>query len=129
MSLSSSVRTFMRAFQFRVLIDGFRSSSFSSVSELHTDADRISPQIGSVSRGKTNDDDQDMLSWARVKDMRNVNVVGLDRDGEEIGRIALRARPTQYTTGERDCSKSEVLIETVTFEYDAGEAKTVYFDR
>ena len=50
---------------------------------------------------------------------RNVDIVQLDRDGSELKRWTLfNAYPTKAHFGEWDNSANEVVMETITLEYD-----------
>ncbi len=127
--LTATTKSFIRAFRFSVLIDGFKSSSFSAVSPLVTDDRYGATREGFVSRGKVEGDD-DLLNWARSKDWRTINILSHDRDGQELGRNVLpRVRPISYTTEARDSGENEVLIESLNFEYESGLATTTYVER
>ncbi len=124
--LAASAKHYIVNDRFLVAIDGFKSDAFFAVGPVDTDARRITPRECVISRAKVEGDD-DLLLWAKSGESRSVVVRCVDVECEEIGRIHIAvARPLNYSTGPWIAKERDVLMESVTFEYDASRATATY---
>jgi phage tail-like protein len=140
-------RSFHKKFKFVIEIDNVAHAGFNKCSELEAEIGKIeyreggslipdkSPGLVTVSdltleRGAANDDDLynwwlqvvDIQANAGLKDpqyKRNLDIVQLDRDGDELRRWGVTgAWPTKFTAGDWDNDAEENVIEKMIVTID-----------
>lgn len=122
MSLVPAVKLYVHADRFLVRVPGLRSFEFCDVDAIDTHAARITPRTCTIKRALDERDD-DLAKWAKLRDQRTIEVAAISREGEvvKVYRI-VDATPVHYSVGPWSARESEVLLEGLTFEYDASKA-------
>lgn len=122
MTLTASSVSYVQGFRFLVAVDGFKSKSFVGLTEVEAENSSSKRCTAKLSRGLAVGD-YDMAGWAWEKDPRQLIVSLMDRDGTVVQRVEIKdARPTGYRLGRWSNDSKEVIIEEVSFEYDAAWA-------